>query len=315
MQLKNTVFARDPRDPFYVVAAAMPWFNNIIRKMFFAFSLFTNIAPLKLILKMHSLVSERKKERAEEAKNPSKVTKDHIDFIDLFLDAEATVDLAAELHTDRKDANLKQMTEQEVAMNCFLFLAAGFDTTSNSLSYCSWYLAKNPEVQRNLQDEIEQICGTEDITYDNLNELKYLDMVVKEALRLHPLGASVVCRRAGHDLEVAGIKIEEGDEVQIDADSIQMDPEIWGSDAAEFRPERWEELSSKQKDAFLTFGAGPRQCVGMRLAYMEEKLALANVLREFTLVESTNTEKVLDLNGFLTISPVSVTVKVEKRTN
>lgn len=103
-------------------------------------------------------------------------------------------------------------------MQLLMFLIVGYDTTSNSLTYVSWYLAKHPnvfksfiiiyffdfQILKRVQEEIDQICGDEvlylsdlfdfrfffqELNYDNLSELKYMDCVIKEALRLNPLGA------------------------------------------------------------------------------------------------------------------------------
>ena len=73
-----------------------------------------------------------------------------------------------------------------------LFLVAGYDTTSNALSYAAYELAVNPQVQERLYQEIEQVCGTDPsshITYDQLSKLKYTDAVIKETLRLYPLAS------------------------------------------------------------------------------------------------------------------------------
>ncbi|CAJ0571664.1 unnamed protein product, partial [Mesorhabditis spiculigera] len=305
-------FARDPREPLFLLSCAAPFFQKYVRLLFIFLARLFGLAAAKLLIKIEKAVKERKQQRANGGGTSE--TKELVDFIDLFLDAEAEVDLKAEENLNMKrDHVVRHMIEEEVVMQCFLFLLAGFDTTANSLSYASWYLTKYPEVQRRLQEELDQVCTTKEITFEQLAELKYMDCVVKEALRFHPLGTVAVARVAENDCELAGVKLEKGDQIQIDAYSIQVAPEIWGEDALEFNPDRWHNLTSEQKDAYLSFGAGPRQCVGMKFAYMEEKLALANVLRKYNLEAGPNFEEKLALTGWITISPQSVTVIAKQR--
>ncbi|CAJ0956414.1 unnamed protein product, partial [Mesorhabditis belari] len=305
-------FARDPREPFFIMATAIPFLRKYFRAFFIFLARRFKLAAAELLIKIEKAVAERKALRAKG--EMSSKEKELVDFIDLFLDAEADVDLKAEEGLSGKNAHIvRQMLEEEVVMQCFLFLLAGFDTTSNSLSYSTWYLAKHPEIQRRLQEEIDQVCGDREISYDDLSELKFMDCVIKEALRLNPLGTVVVSRVAGRDLELAGVQLEKGDEIQVDVYSLQRSKEIWGADADQFNPDRWINLTSDQKEANLSFGAGPRQCVGMRLAYIEQKVAFAKVLRDYDFVCGAKTEKELDLFGWITVSPKSVTVDIRKR--
>ncbi|GMT17275.1 hypothetical protein PFISCL1PPCAC_29040, partial [Pristionchus fissidentatus] len=86
---------------------------------------------------------------------------------------------------------------------------------------------------------------------------------------------------------VCGLEIEKDTDIAVDTFSLHFDPEIWGADAAEFKPERWLEDRKIPQAAYIPFGAGPRICIGMRLALMEEKMALAHLLRRFDLKKGT----------------------------
>ncbi|KAK5966519.1 Unspecific monooxygenase, partial [Trichostrongylus colubriformis] len=190
----------------------------------------------------------------------------------------------------------KRLTRDEIAAQCFVFasrtqnLVGGFDTTASSLAFCTYLLAKNPQVQKDLQDEIDQYCNTESINYETLASMKYLDVVMKEALRIYPLASIANSRCCMKPTTLGGISIEEGVYVVADTMSLHFDREIWGDDADEFRPERWIESPERPSAAFLSFGLGPRQCVGMRLAHMEEKLVLAHVLQRYDIVATEDTE-------------------------
>ncbi|EPB65128.1 hypothetical protein ANCCEY_15809, partial [Ancylostoma ceylanicum] len=89
-------------------------------------------------------------------------TQEPTDFIDLFLDARAEQDFDNHAEFTKMGVHVtKQLTREEIAAQCFIFLLAGFDTTANSLAYITHLLAKNPEIQRNLQEEIDQYCDLE----------------------------------------------------------------------------------------------------------------------------------------------------------
>lgn len=117
------------------------------------------------------------------------------------------------------------------------------------------------------------------------------------------LSFSVVNRECVKATQVCGHQLEKGDMIMTDTWSLHMDKEIWGDDAEDFRPERycrilmidnihtfrWLEESSRPRVAFQSFGEGPRMCIGMRLAYMEEKIILAHLMKNFTIRKSENT--------------------------
>ncbi|KHJ95285.1 hypothetical protein OESDEN_04771 [Oesophagostomum dentatum] len=142
--------------------------------------------------------------------------------------------------------------------------------------------------------------------------MKYLDCVMKEGLRMYPLGSFANSRRCMKSTRLGDIPIEEGTFVMADTFSLHYDPEIWGKDADKFIPERWIN-GERALAAWIAFGLGPRQCTGMRLAYMEEKLVLAHLLKRFDIVATKDTENVLNLQGSMTVSPESVTVQLKKR--
>ncbi|CAJ0956503.1 unnamed protein product, partial [Mesorhabditis belari] len=309
--IMKTFFDRDPRDPIFYWASAMPVFGKYIRMGFFLVMSLVKNSFMRAVSLIENAVKERKEQRANGA---SSNDKEVADYIDLFLDAEEEIDFSEEKKQNFKNMHVKRhLHEREVIMQLLMFLIVGFDTTSNSLAYVSWYLAKYPKILKKLQEEIEQVCGDEELTYDNLNELKYMDCVIKEALRLNPLGVFVSSRVAAHRCEFAGVQLEEGDSVQIDVFSIQYSKEIWGDDVEEFNPDRFLNLTADQKEAYLAFGAGPRQCVGMRLAYLEQRMAFAALLRKYDIVAGPETEKELQLQGWTTMSPKSVTVQIRKR--
>ena len=82
----------------------------------------------------------------------------------------------------------RQLTTSEIVGQCIVFLIAGYDTTALSLSYSTFLLATHPEIQSKLQEEVDRECTNPEISFDQLSKLKYMDCVIKETLRLYPLG-------------------------------------------------------------------------------------------------------------------------------
>ncbi|RCN49007.1 unspecific monooxygenase [Ancylostoma caninum] len=240
-------------------------------------------------------------------------TQEPTDFIDLFLDARAEQDFDNHAEFTKMGVHVtKQLTREEIAAQCFIFLLAGFDTTANSLAYITYLLAKNPDIQRNLQEEIDQYCNLETINYETLASMTYLDCSVKEGLRMYPTANVANSRRCMKSTTLGDVEIHEGEYVLADTFTLHYDPEIWGEDANEFRPERWMN-ADRPIAAWLSFGLGPRQCIGMRLAQMEEKLVLAHLLKRYDIVATNDTEDELILKGSMTVAPTSVTVQLRNR--
>ena len=100
------------------------------------------------------------------------------------------LDLMLAASEDPSVPESKTMSDAEVLAQSFIFLAAGYETSSGTLSLTCYHIATNPEVQDKLQKEIDSVWTDEEQppTYEILNELPYLDMVISETLRLYPPG-------------------------------------------------------------------------------------------------------------------------------
>ncbi|EPY83712.1 hypothetical protein CB1_000537021, partial [Camelus ferus] len=175
------------------------------------------------------------------------------------------------------------LTDLEIVAQGIIFIFAGYETTSNSLSFIMYELATHPDVQQKLQEEIDATFPNKaPPTYDGLLHMEYLDMVVNETLRIFPLPGRLerVCKR---DVEINGVFIPKGTLVIVPVYALHKDPALW-TEPEEFRPERF---SKKNQDSinpytYLPFGTGPRNCIGTRFAMMSMKLALVKVLQNFS---------------------------------
>uniref|UniRef100_A0A0D9WY15 Cytochrome P450 n=1 Tax=Leersia perrieri TaxID=77586 RepID=A0A0D9WY15_9ORYZ len=169
---------------------------------------------------------------------------------------------------------------------CKTFFFAGHDTTSHLLTWTMFLLSARPEWQERLREEVETACGgTDEVpTRDMLNKLKLLHMFLLETLRLYS-PVSLIQRKAGTNLELGGIKVPKGAILTIPIATIHRDKEVWGPDADEFRPERFEKGASraaKHPNALLSFSSGPRSCIGQNFAMIEAKTVVAMILQRFS---------------------------------
>ncbi|KAK3594090.1 hypothetical protein CHS0354_040858 [Potamilus streckersoni] len=214
------------------------------------------------------------------------------DLIQLMINAHKEQDTKTEEQVGLNFDSYKKrgLTDNEVLANALMFLLAAFDTTSSLLTFTSYLLAMNQDVQDKLRLEIDDKLGTNEPCYDNVFKLQYLDMVVSETLRMYT-PASRFSRTAIMDTEVCGIKIPKGLDITVVANAIHFDPEFWPN-PHKFDPERF---SPENKDnikpfTFLPFGAGPRNCIGKRLALTEAKMAIVDMVRNFRFITAPDTE-------------------------
>ncbi|XP_076996608.1 cytochrome P450 3A12-like isoform X2 [Tamandua tetradactyla] len=175
------------------------------------------------------------------------------------------------------------LNDLELLAQSIIFIFAGYETTSTVLSFLMYELATHPDVQKKLQEEIDAALPNKaPATYNALVQMEYLDMVVNETLRIFPITSRVerVCKR---DTEINRVVIPKGTVVMIPLYVIHRDPDIW-PEPEEFHPERFSKENKENIDpyTYMPFGAGPRNCLGMRFALMSLKVALVSVLQHFS---------------------------------
>ncbi|EDV25748.1 Cytochrome P450 3A12 [Trichoplax sp. H2] len=198
-----------------------------------------------------------------------------------------------------------KLSDDDIVAQSFVFLLAGYETTASTLSFISYLLALNPDVQEKLINEIDDAFSRidDDLSYEQIYDLKYLDMVIAETLRLYP-PAPILMREAAQDCTIGDYQFIAGTSVLIPTYALQRDSTEW-PDPEKFIPERFtqEEKRKRNPMSYLPFGTGPRICIGMRFALMEVKIALVTVLRAVKFIRVKETEVPLHLNAAITISP------------
>ncbi|ERE74759.1 cytochrome P450 3A31-like protein [Cricetulus griseus] len=140
-------------------------------------------------------------------------------------------------------------------------------------------------------------------TYDKVMEMEYLDMVMNETLRLYPIGNRLerVCKR---DVQMDGVFVPKGSIVMVPVFALHYDPQYW-PEPEEFRPERFSKENKGSIDpyVFMPFGNGPRNCIGMRFALMNMKLALTKVLQNFSFQPCKETQMPMKLSRKAMLQP------------
>ncbi|XP_067142854.1 uncharacterized protein [Centruroides vittatus] len=230
------------------------------------------------------------------------------DFLQLLLDAqkgslEISPEDANEDDYDKEQYNFKTlpkhktMSSEEMMAQCAMILFGGSDTTTNTLSFVLYHLALSPECQDKLIQEVDDLwSNNEDINFDVLSKTIYLDAVINETLRLNSIAIQLVreCTEE-YELQELGIKIPKGMNVLIPVYAMHRDKEFFPN-PEKFDPDRFmpENKNSIPQYAYLPFGEGPRNCIGMRFAFMTLKMCLVYIFRDIRVEATEETKQPLD---------------------
>ncbi|KAL0943154.1 benzoate 4-monooxygenase [Colletotrichum truncatum] len=224
------------------------------------------------------------------------------------------LDLLARLMEGRDDKG-EPLGREELTAEALTQLIAGSDTTSNSSCALLFHAARTPGVLQKLQAELDaaipQTCDVP--TYEMVRDLPYLGMVINEVLRHHSTSGIGLPREIPADspgVTIRGHYFPPGTVLSVPSYTMHHSKEIWGPDADDFRPERWESVTPRQKNAFIPFSHGPRACVGRNVAEMEMKLIVATWARRYR-VELR--QDYMETNeGFLR-KPLALDINIQRR--
>ncbi|XP_028808562.1 cytochrome P450 714A1-like [Neltuma alba] len=237
----------------------------------------------KLILKV---IEDRRQENERHVKENRK------DLLQIIIDGAAHADISGWgiLKKLRREHETKKM----IVDMCSNIYFAGSESTALLVTWTLLLLAKNPHWQERLRSEILDTFPNmpphcfQDM--DKFRKLKQLTMVIQESLRLYPPGLTAP-REALEDIKIGEVVVPKGTNIWVFILALHRDPEIWGEDAAKFRPERFEggvSEACKYPQAYLPFGHGSRICVGQNFALIEAKIILCLLLSNFSFSISPN---------------------------
>ncbi|KAG7158381.1 probable cytochrome P450 49a1 [Homarus americanus] len=205
---------------------------------------------------------------------------------------ETEASLLAQAPDDDRELTLMEalllkpgLTRKDVVTLILDMLFAGIDTTSHTLGFTLYLLARNPEVQARLQEEVDTVLGDHQgpLTPKHLAQLSYLKAVIKESMRIFPIVIGVG-RTLDKDVVLSGFLVPKGWAAFAISRVMNLDESLFPR-PKEFIPERWlrhKPLGPIHPYAFLPFGAGTRMCIGRRIAEQEMYTFLTRVMQRFT---------------------------------
>ncbi|XP_060066282.1 cytochrome P450 3A2-like [Ylistrum balloti] len=271
------------------------------------------IFPKDSMAYFRKLTTQLVKERRE-SKEASRT-----DFLQLMVDAqegkhEEDDEEERDNSIDRKETWSKQkgITFDGILANAEIFFAAGYETTAITLTMNAYNLALNPECQEKLRQEIEDEIGLERVDYENVQKLHYLDMCISETLRMYP-PAMRFDRVCVNTTKVVDITIPAGMSVSVPVYAIHHDPDVWEK-PDQFDPERFSSMEKAKHDPldYMPFGYGPRNCIGMRLALLEAKMATTQIIRNFRLSVGSKTNIPPKMEEASILKPSYLWLKLEE---
>ncbi|XP_060715974.1 cytochrome P450 3A30-like [Tachysurus vachellii] len=272
-------------NPLFLAVALFPFIAPVLEKMDFGFF------PTAVTDFFYASLQKIKSERV--AQNNKK----RVDFMQLMIDSQKS---------DKNELNSKEtnkgLNDHEILSQSMIFIFAGYETSSSTLSFFFYNLASNPETMKKLQKEIDETFPNKaEVDYDAVINMDYLDAALSESLRLYPIAVRLerVCKKT---VEIKGLTIPKDVVILIPTYALHRDPDYW-TDPETFNPERFtqENKESIEQSAYLPFGLGPRNCIGMRFALVAMKLAVVEILQRFDISLSEEMKVPLELNttGFL----------------
>ncbi|XP_046640760.1 cytochrome P450 4c3-like [Daphnia pulicaria] len=194
--------------------------------------------------------------------------KERLAFLDLLIKASET-------NADFSDDDIREEVDT--------VMFAGHDTTASAMSFFLHCIAKYPEHQQLVLQEVDAVFGDSDrdCSVQDAAELKYLECCIKETLRLYP-SVPAIMRCLTEDIEIGGYKLPSGTSVALMIHGMHHSPEVF-PDPETFDPKRFlpENSIGRHPYAFVPFSAGPRNCIGQKYGMLEIKVVLANLMRRF----------------------------------
>lgn len=273
--------------PILLLQALFPEVKIFTRK--FKLSFFSTIAIDYFVELTKTVVKERKDNNQKSN-----------DFLQLLINAynENNAKCSDKTSEDSFESYLERgITNRDLYANSLMFIIEGFDTTSVGLLFSVYRLAINEECQEKLIEEIDREIGQQPPDYEKISRLTYMDRYFCEVMRMYPPNTRSN-REAVEDVTIKGYTIPKGAEVTVPIYALHYNPEFW-EEPEKFNPERFlpKEKEKRHPYCYLPFGHGPRNCVGMRFAQLETKMALVNILQNFRVRRTSETEDPIEFDN------------------
>ncbi|XP_044272411.1 cytochrome P450 4c3-like [Tribolium madens] len=238
----------------------------------------TEKKSLKILHKQtNDVINARRKELESSKENSSNeeenFTKKKKPFLDLLLETKI---------------DNRMLTQEEIREEVDTFMFEGHDTTASAISFTLFCLANSSESQKKTFEEQQAIFGnTQNVTasYADLQNMKYLEQVIKEALRLYP-SVPFYGREITENVEYDGKLLPKGDILLIFAFGIHRNKKYF-KNPENFDPDRFNNMEHNSPYAYIPFSAGPRNCIGQKFAMLEMKSTVSKIIRQYKLLPTT----------------------------
>lgn len=200
------------------------------------------------------------------------------------------------------------MSEDQLLDEILILFTAGHETTSNALTFTCELLARHPEIQQKLYEDILQAKANSENLMEFLQQSTYANLVLNESMRLYP-PAYFIDRISLAEDEVEGIKIEPNESLLLSIYEIHRHKDHWQQPEA-FIPERFKDGKQKKNIAYYPFGAGPRKCIGNNFAMYEMILAISEVMLKFKIEEKSTP---IEITPLITLKPKNAFLRFTRR--
>ncbi|XP_070556759.1 cytochrome P450 3A29-like [Ptychodera flava] len=208
----------------------------------------------------------------------------------------------------------KKFTNEDILGQSLVFFLGGLETTSTTMSFLAYVMATHPDIQDKMCKEIDDVMAEYDEpNYQAVAKMLYLDMVVRETLRMYPPAVRFE-RECNEDVTIAGARIPKGMYISVAANAIHHNPDIY-PEPEKFIPERFtkEEKQKRHPYSWLPFGAGPRNCIAMRFALLDLKIGFVRIFTKYTFEPCAETEIPPKLGTSRFLAPEEITLAVKRR--
>lgn len=220
--------------------------------------------------------------------------KKHDDLLDMLLSA--------------KYEDGSSMDENQLVDEILILFAAGHETTSNALTFTCELLARNPEAQVKILEEIQKVKAESEDIMHWIKNANYTKLVVEESMRLYP-PAYFIDRVNIEEDNFNDIVLSKGSNLLFSVYEIHRHPDLWKNPES-FLPERFLDESIKFSKIYYPFGAGPRMCIGNNFAMYEMILAILSVVEQFEIIEKKTP---IQIKPLITLKPFEAILEFKNR--
>ncbi len=232
---------------------------------------------------LRRLVEERKRSNTK-----------HDDLLDMLLNAR---------YDDGSEMNESQLVDE-----ILILFAAGHETTSNALTFTTELLARNPEAQLKILEEISKVKSESDDIMHWIKNATYTKLVIEESMRLYP-PAYFIDRVNSEEDVYEGMILPKDSTLLFSVYEIHRHPNFW-KNPEEFNPERFLDENIKFSKNYFPFGAGPRMCIGNNFAMYEMILAIIALVEQFEIIEKKDP---IQIKPLITLKPHNAILEFKKR--